>query len=158
MQKNLKKAIMKQTHKEEHKEYKKKYYEDNKTEFQAYREAHKAEAKAYREAHKAEAKAYREAHKAEIKAYREPHQKQKYYCCENISQIENYEEAKADNFVNWDIHHKLETNNSDGERRLVDLTADELKALGMYYNRPASELIFMKHKEHVSLHKKGKKK
>ena len=73
--------------------------------------------------------------------------------CSDIENIENYEKAKKDNFKGWDCHHRLETHNSDGERRLVDISAAELKALRMYYNRPASELIFMKHSEHSSLHK-----
>ena len=76
--------------------------------------------------------------------------------CKDYQDIENYEKAKADDFKNWEVHHRLETHNSDGERRLVDLTIDELIALGMYYNRPAEELIFMKHSEHASLHQKGK--
>jgi hypothetical protein len=46
----------------------------------------------------------------------------------------------------------LETHNSDGERRLVDLTSKELIALGMYYNRPASELTFMTTYNHEMLH------
>ena len=79
----------------------------------------------------------------------------KYYC-KNYQDIENYEKAKADDFKNWDCHHRLETHNSDGERRLVDITKKELKALGMYYNRPSSELIFMKRGEHQFLHRKGK--
>ena len=73
--------------------------------------------------------------------------------CKDYENIENYEKAKADNFKEWCCHHRLETHNSDGERRLVDITTEELQALGMYYNRPASELIFMKHSEHSSLHK-----
>lgn len=76
------------------------------------------------------------------------------YCTEPEN-IENYDKAKADNFVGWCIHHRLETHTSDGERRLVDITRDELKALGMYYNRPASELIYLTVAEHNSLHKKG---
>jgi hypothetical protein len=83
----------------------------------------------------------------------------KYYCCKDLSKIENYEKAKADDFKGWECHHRLETHNSDGERRLVDITVEELKALGMYYNRPASELIFLTRSEHRSLHKgpnKGK--
>ena len=72
--------------------------------------------------------------------------------CKDYENIENYEKAKANDFKNWCCHHRLETHNSDGERRLVDITADELKALDMYYNRPSEELIFMKHSEHSSLH------
>ena len=76
--------------------------------------------------------------------------------CKDYENIENYEKAKADNFKNWCCHHRLETYNSDGERRLVDITAAELKALDMYYNRSADELIFLTKSEHVSLHKKGR--
>ena len=74
--------------------------------------------------------------------------------CKDYENIENYEKAKADNFKNWDCHHRLQTWNSDGERRLVDISAAELKALGMYYNRPAEELIFLTTIEHWSLHNK----
>ena len=76
--------------------------------------------------------------------------------CKDYQDIENYEKALADDFKNWEVHHRLETHNSDGERRLVDITADELKALDMYYNRPADELIFMTIYEHSRLHMKGK--
>ena len=73
--------------------------------------------------------------------------------CKDYENIENYEKAKADDFKNWEVHHRLETHNSDGERRLVDISHNELKALGMYYNRPAEELVFLKRSEHSSLHK-----
>ena len=76
--------------------------------------------------------------------------------CKDYENIENYDKAKVDNFVGWDCHHRLETHNSDGVRRLVDISAAELKALDMYYNRPSSELIFIKHGEHKSLHQKGR--
>ena len=79
-----------------------------------------------------------------------------HYCCEDISKIENYEEAINSNEV-YACHHRLETHNSNGEKRLVDLTRKELIALDMYYNRPASELIFMKNSEHMSLHNKDRK-
>ena len=78
------------------------------------------------------------------------------YFCKNPENIENYDKAAADNFKGWDCHHRLETYTSDGERRLVDITKDELKALDMYYDRPASELIFLPSSEHTSLHKKDK--
>jgi hypothetical protein len=35
---------------------------------------------------------------------------------------------------------------------------DELKALGMYYDRPAEELIFLRTSEHISLHREHDKK
>ena len=76
--------------------------------------------------------------------------------CKNPENIENYEAAKKDDFKNWVCHHRLETNNSDGERRLVDITPAELQALGMYCNRPSSELIFLTISEHQILHNKGK--
>src|SRR5574344_578589 len=76
--------------------------------------------------------------------------------CKHLELIENYEEAKADDFKGWCIHHRLETHNCDGERRLVDLSRAELKALGIYYNRPPEELIFMKSEEHKTLHQKGR--
>ena len=76
----------------------------------------------------------------------------KYYC-KDYENIENYQKAKADDFKNWEVHHRLETHTSDGERRLVDITRRELIALDMYYNRPSSELIFLATSEHRSLHK-----
>lgn len=77
------------------------------------------------------------------------------YCCEDISLVENYDICISSDEI-YDCHHRLETHNSDGERRTVDLSVRELKALNMYFNRPASELIFLKHGEHSKLHNKGK--
>ena len=76
--------------------------------------------------------------------------------CKDYENIENYYKAKADDFIGWDCHHRLETHTSDGERRLVDITAEELRSLGTYWNRPASELIFLTISEHQFLHQKGK--
>ena len=75
--------------------------------------------------------------------------------CKDYENIENYHKAKADDFVGWNCHHRLETHNSDGKRRAVYITASELQALGMYYGRPASELIFLTSSEHKQLHMKG---
>ena len=77
--------------------------------------------------------------------------------CKCYENIENYGKAKADNFKGWNCHHRLETHNSDGERRTVDITAAELKTLNIYYNRPASELVFLTISEHTTLHNKGKR-
>ena len=76
--------------------------------------------------------------------------------CDDIENVENYGPAKADNFKGWCCHHRLETHNSDGKRRLVDIARDELKAFGMYWHRPADELIFLTRKEHALLHKPNK--
>ena len=82
------------------------------------------------------------------------HQFEKY--CKDYGNIENFEKAAADNFKGWHCHHRLETHTSDGERRLVDISQKELKALGMYYNRPAEELIFLPRSEHEAF-KKGRR-
>ena len=83
--------------------------------------------------------------------------KHNYKCyCKDYQNIENYEAAKKDNFIGWECHHRLETHNSDGERRLVNISMGELKALDMYWNRPAEELIFLTTSEHNTLHHKGK--
>lgn len=68
----------------------------------------------------------------------------KEYCNEDISLIENYEEALNSNEI-YDCHHKLELLN--GYRSKESLIDD-----GLYYNRPADELIFLKHSEHTKLH------
>lgn len=40
------------------------------------------------------------------------------YYCDDIENIENYEAAKRDNFKGWNCHHRLETHNSDGGKRV----------------------------------------
>lgn len=67
-----------------------------------------------------------------------------------VDLIENYELAKADNFDGWEIHHKIELH-PDGSTRF---TSKSLKDIGLYYNRPANELIWMTTFEHNSIHHK----
>ena len=87
----------------------------------------------------------------------------KCYYCKDIENVENYEAAKKDDFIGWHCHHRLETHTPDGKRREVDIGYKELKALGLYYNRPAEELIFLPRSEHEAFRKgktawnKGKK-
>lgn len=76
--------------------------------------------------------------------------------CRQPELIENYSKAIADNSEIWACHHRLETHNSDGERRLVDILESELIALGLYYDRPPEELIFLTQSEHMRLHRIGK--
>lgn len=71
------------------------------------------------------------------------------YCFEDIKLIENYEEAVNDKNEIWACHHKLETE--------LDKTREELIKLKLYYKRPACELIFLKHGEHLRMHNKDKK-
>lgn len=67
------------------------------------------------------------------------------YCCEDISLIENYEEAVSSKEL-YHCHHRLEI---QGDKCYF---AKELKQLNLYYGRPASELIFLNAKEHKDLH------
>ena len=73
------------------------------------------------------------------------------YCSEGISRIENYDKAINDKTQIWDCHHRLEMT-LDGE---FAHSKEELKRLGMYYNRPYFELIFLPHSEHTRIHNKG---
>lgn len=68
------------------------------------------------------------------------------YCCQNISLIENYEEAII-NEKRYCCHHKNGLN----------VSKEELIEKGLYYNRPANELIFLEIGEHIKLHNKGEK-
>ena len=71
----------------------------------------------------------------------------KYFCSEDVSNIENYEEAVSSP-EKWHCHHRLELD--DNGHRLN--TRGELKEKGLYFNRPASELIFLKATDHLKLH------
>ena len=71
--------------------------------------------------------------------------------CKEYQKIENYELAKADNFKGWHCHHKLEIHED------YQNTRDEMKMIGIYYNRPAEELIFLLKGEHTRIHRIGMK-
>ena len=75
----------------------------------------------------------------------------KKYCDGDISKIENYDEAISDKDETWDCHHRFEISPNG------NFSVDTLKKYCLYYNRPAEELIFLKHSEHISLHTTGKK-
>ena len=74
------------------------------------------------------------------------------YCCEDISLIENYDKAIADDTQIWHCHHRLETHDENGNRRKKDLTIDDLIKIGKYYDIPAKELIYLPPYEHHLLH------
>lgn len=68
----------------------------------------------------------------------------KQFCSEDISLIENYQEAINDTTQTWHCHHRLETD--------LGLSAQELKDTGRYYKVEAKYLIFLTHSEHRTLH------
>ena len=70
----------------------------------------------------------------------------KAYCSEPLSHIENYQEAMNDPTRTWVIHHRKEIDNG------VFRTPGELIENGMYWHRPASELIFLTKSEHSRIH------
>lgn len=71
--------------------------------------------------------------------------------CSEFEKIENYDKAMTDMEHTWECHHRLE-NGPNGEV----VSKKDLIQYGLYYNRPASELIFLTKAEHRSLHHKGK--
>lgn len=77
----------------------------------------------------------------------------KSFCKDDISKIENYELAKADNFEGWVCHHRLELT-MDNEHAH---SREDLKRMNMYYNRPYFELIFLRLSEHSKLHTRAQK-
>lgn len=71
------------------------------------------------------------------------------YCCEDISKIENYDKAVSDKTQVWQCHHKLELIETGG---VVNASRKDLTDWGLYYSRPADELIFLTIKQHMLLH------
>ena len=64
--------------------------------------------------------------------------------CSEYTKIENYEEA-VKSPLKYDLHHRLEISEHKSKSDLIEEN--------LYYNRPAEELIFLEHGEHVRLHK-----
>lgn len=75
-------------------------------------------------------------------------------CREPISKIEGYDEMIGSN-EKYVIHHRLETHDKWGNKRDESIPSWVLKRLGLYYYRPASELIFISISEHKKLHQTG---
>ena len=72
------------------------------------------------------------------------------FCVEDISNIENYEQAINDKTQTWDCHHRAEI------LPCGRFSVDDLKKFGLYFNRPASELIFLQRAEHIRIHNTGR--
>ena len=67
--------------------------------------------------------------------------------CSEYTQIENYAEA-VKSPLKYDLHHRREISEHKSKSDLIEEN--------LYYNRPAEELIFLEHGEHIRLHNKGK--
>lgn len=68
------------------------------------------------------------------------------YCCEDISLIENYDKAVNDKTQQWDCHHRAEI------LPCGRFSTSDLKKHGLYWNVPASQLVFLTKSDHRSLH------
>lgn len=76
--------------------------------------------------------------------------KAKKYCADDISLIENYNEAYSSPET-WDCHHRLEIQGPFRNSKEL------LIRCGVYYGVPASQLIFLSRKAHMRLHNVGVK-
>ena len=75
--------------------------------------------------------------------------KAKRYCSEDISLIENYNEAISDEERTWDVHHRKECD----ENGKTLFTGKQLVEMNLYYQLPAAELIFVTRSMHWKLHR-----
>ena len=73
----------------------------------------------------------------------------KKFCSEDLSLIENYDMAIADTTQTWHCHHRGEV------LPCGRFSPNDLKKFGLYFNRPAAELIFLTPFAHRQLHNKG---
>ena len=73
----------------------------------------------------------------------------KSYCCDDLSLIENYELAVNDTTQTWECHHRGEI------LPCGRFSPNDLNKFGLYFNRPATELIFLTPTAHRQLHFKG---
>ena len=76
--------------------------------------------------------------------------KAKSYCREDISLIENYDKAMADNTQTWECHHRDEYKVLPSGM-VVIRSCQELMENDRYYKCPANELIFLTKEEHMKI-------
>lgn len=68
--------------------------------------------------------------------------------CSTPELIENYSEAINDDSEIWDCHHRREIFKNGNT-----LSVKFLKKCGLYFHVPPEDLIFLRHSEHMKLHK-----
>lgn len=76
--------------------------------------------------------------------------KAKSYCCEDIKNIENYNEAITSDLL-YECHHRDEVKILPSGIKVIR-DKEEMIEDGRYYNCPANELIFMTQSEHRIYH------
>ena len=67
--------------------------------------------------------------------------------CQDYQNIQNYAEA-VKSPLRYDLHHRREISEHKSKSDLIEEN--------LYYNRPATELIFLERGEHARLHNAGK--
>lgn len=72
--------------------------------------------------------------------------------CKDYTKIENYDKAISDVTQTWICHHRLECVETGA---VVNSSVRDLIDWGIYYNRPADELIFLKRGDHQALHNRN---
>lgn len=73
--------------------------------------------------------------------------------CKDYTKIENYELAVADKTQTWDCHYRLEFMPFSKKQCSHSYLIEQ----GMYFGVTADELIFLKRKDHLSLHQTDNK-
>ena len=73
------------------------------------------------------------------------------FCCDDLSNIENYDLAISDTTQTWHCHHRAEI------LPCGIFYIDDLQQNNLYFHRPANELIFLTPHDHKSIHGKNRK-
>ena len=84
----------------------------------------------------------------------------KYYsslCNTSIDNVEGFDPEILESDRGWVLHHRLELEDKFGNPRDEEVSAWVLMRLGLYYNRPASELLWVRKGEHATMHNKLRK-
>lgn len=72
--------------------------------------------------------------------------------CDDYENIENYDKAIADTENIWICHHRMECIETGA---VVNSSRQDLIDRGIYWHRPADELIFLIDSEHRALHSRN---
>ena len=75
-------------------------------------------------------------------------------CSEDVSLIENYQQAISDTKTIWVLHHRDEYRVLPSGME-VWRSKEDLKEMGRYSGVPANELIFLTPSDHTKLHNKN---